>query len=463
MDVEKILTLPESKTLEFKRDLSSTAPILKTLIAFANTAGGILIIGRENEGDIVGVKNVLSIEERLSNVISDSISPPLFPEIEIVSVGGHSLVIVSVSRWRGPFYLNQKGEAQGTYIRLGSTNRKAGPGIIEEIKRSNTKTTFDQSPCIESTYHDLNMEQIKETFLKVGKEINKSTLKTMGLLVEYNGRLVCSNAGIILFGKQNIREAAFPSSQVRCARFRGEDKVHFIDQLDIQGSILDAMDEVSKFIDRNTKLSSEIKKSRRIDIPEYSPVVIREVLTNALAHADYSLKGSNPRVSIFSDRLEIESPGMLPLGYLIEDFYAGVSHIRNKVIARVFRELNLMEEWGTGFKRIKSVCDQSSYPLPNWQEIGPVLRVTLKPHDASLVRSMKGSKKLSLGEDGLTIRQEEIVQLLKEHMTLTTKDLYKRLTSSISERTLRGDLTVLKKNKVIRMLGRGPSAQWKLC
>lgn len=332
------------------------------------------------------------------------------PSIEIISIEGHSLLIVSVSRWRGPFYLKSKGETDGTYIRLGSTNRKAGSEILEEIKRQNTKKTFDQAPCLETNSRDLDMDQIKEVFLKVGKEINKSKLKTMGLLVEYNGRLICS-----------------------------------------------------KFIDRNTKLSSEIKTSHRMNIPEYSPLIVREVLINALAHADYSLRGLNPRVSIFSDRLEIESPGMLPLGYLLEDFFSGVSHIRNKVIARVFRELNLMEEWGTGFKRIKYVCDQENYPLPNWEEIGPIVKVSLKPHDVSLATNTKDSMKISsVEEKELTTRQEEIVQLLKEHGALATKDLHKKLTCSISERTLRGDLTLLKKNNIIKMLGKGPATQWKI-
>ena len=139
MDIEKILTLPESKTLEFKRDLSSVDPILKTLVAFANTAGGMLVIGRDDIGNVLGVEHALKMEEKLSNLVSDSITPPLLPEIEIVTASAKTLLIVSVSRWRGPFYLNKLGEEAGTYIRLGSTNRRAGHEVIEEIKRSNLK------------------------------------------------------------------------------------------------------------------------------------------------------------------------------------------------------------------------------------------------------------------------------------------------------------------------------------
>jgi predicted HTH transcriptional regulator len=97
-------------------------------------------------------------------------------------------------------------------------------------------------------------------------------------------------------------------------------------------------------------------------------------------HADYSIGGMNPRISIFSDRLEIESPGMLPFGYTIEEFIAGVSHVRNKVIARVFRELHLMEEWGTGYRRIKEGCQSGGYLIPTWEEIGITIRVVFKSH-----------------------------------------------------------------------------------
>lgn len=148
MDVKKALTSPEGKILEFKRDLSSLKPILKTLIAFSNTAGGVLIIGRDDDGTIVGVKSVLSMEEKLANAISDNIFPPLMPEIEVVSVNDRSLLVISVSRWRGPFYLKAKGESEGTYVRLGSTNRVAGPEILDKLKRAITKISFDQMPCL---------------------------------------------------------------------------------------------------------------------------------------------------------------------------------------------------------------------------------------------------------------------------------------------------------------------------
>ena len=456
-NIEDMLTLPEGRTLEFKENLTSSKPILRTLIAFANTAGGTLIIGCKDDGMLLGVDNVLASEEKLTNIISDSIYPPLMPEIEIASIKGCSLLIVRVSHWRGPFYLRSEGEENGVYIRLGSTNRAADPELLEELKRSIMKVSFDHLPCPEIDISGLDMKRLEETFSKVGKVVDPHMLETLSILVPYNGNLVCSNGGLILFGQDRYRQKYFPNTVVRCARFRGSEKVDFIDQFDSEGTILEAIHEISKFIKRNTRLAASIEKIERKDIPEYSPLVIREVLANALVHADYSIRGMHPRVAIFADRLEIESPGMLPFGYTLRDFFAGVSHVRNKVIARVFRELNIIEEWGTGYRRIKEACHIANYPIPDWQELGGSIRVILKPHIAT-----KEKLSYSFLQLELTVREEAIIALFRKDDTLTTKEIFERLKSSISERTLRKDLLSLKKKGMLKTLGRGPSTQWKV-
>lgn len=129
MNVSELITAAEGKTLEFKRDLSSLPPILKTLVAFANTAGGTLVIGVQDDGAVVGVADALRAEERLASSIADSIRPAVTPEMDLVSHEGKTLLIVHVPHWRGPFYLRAEGPQEGVYIRLGSTNRRAGPEL----------------------------------------------------------------------------------------------------------------------------------------------------------------------------------------------------------------------------------------------------------------------------------------------------------------------------------------------
>jgi predicted HTH transcriptional regulator len=144
MNFQKLLSKPEGKTLEFKRDLSSLKPILKTLVAFANTAGGTIIIGRSDGGKITGVSDVLREEERLASVIADSIPPSLMPELEVRSYEGKPLLIATVPHWRGLFYLKAEGPEKGVYVRLGSTNRMAGDELLAELQRSLDGSTYDQ-------------------------------------------------------------------------------------------------------------------------------------------------------------------------------------------------------------------------------------------------------------------------------------------------------------------------------
>ncbi len=366
----------ESRTVEFKRDLSSLTPILKTVVAFANTAGGILIIGKESDGRLVGIEGVLAEEERLANAIAHNILPSILPEIEIVTVQGKDLLVIKVSHWKGPFYLKRQGIPRGVYVRLGSTSRPAGPDMVAEIQRHAANITYDEQPLPELTLEDLDTTAIRRHLKEMRSRVSPQKLGSLEVITTYDGRLVPSIGGLIVFGKLQIRAQIVPDARVRCARFRGCDKAYILDQYEPEGTILDAIEGIEHFIERNTRLAGEIKSIRRRDVPEYSPIAVREALINALVHADYSLSGATIQIAIFDDRLEIQNPGMLPFGYTLEDLKAGTSRIRNRVLARVFRKMSLIEEWGSGYKRIITACREEGYPIPDWYELGSAIRVS---------------------------------------------------------------------------------------
>lgn len=380
MSLAELLIASEGKTLEFKRDLSSLKPILKSLVAFANTAGGTLAIGRADDGTIVGVAHALAEEERLANAIADGIRPAMTPDIDIVTHEGKALLLVRVPHWRGPFFVRAEGPEAGVYVRLGSTNRRAGPEILAELQRSISGLAFDQLPCPDLSPDDLDPDRVRSFFSQSGRKASTQHLETLGVLVPHAGKLVPSHGGLILFGRDAARLRVFPDAAMGCARFRGVDKVDFLDRMSIEGTVLEALDAAPKFIRRNTRLAASIKSMRRRDIPEYPEVSLREVLVNAVAHADYSLTGMRIRVAIYADRMEIDSPGMLPFGMTLDDLKAGVSRSRNRVIARVLRELGLLEEWGSGYRRVVEDCRAGGYPMPDWEERGPALRVVFRPH-----------------------------------------------------------------------------------
>lgn len=380
MDIKQLLTTSEGKTLEFKRDTSALKQIMKTIVAFANTAGGVIVIGREDDGNIAGVENPLQVEEQLSSAIADSIAPMIMPDIEIVSVAGKALLCICVAHWPGPFYLKSEGDERGVYIRLGSSTRQAGPEFIAEMKRQHENKTFDQLPCPSLSIEALDLPFIEKIFKEAGREVHEQQLISLGILTPFAGRNVVTYGGLILFGKPDIRQQILPDARVSCARFSGTDKAHFLDRLDFEGSILEAIEKVPTFILRNSRLFPKIEGMKREDIPAYPGFAVREILVNSVVHCDYSLTGMRVMVAIFSDRLEIQSPGLLPFGMTMDDLKTGLSRIRNRVVARTLKELGVMEEWGSGYKRVVDFCNANGYPAPEWQEIGPTIRVIVYPH-----------------------------------------------------------------------------------
>jgi ATP-dependent DNA helicase RecG len=459
MDIQTLLTQPESKTLEFKQDLSSLNNVLKTIVAFANTAGGTLIIGRSNSGEILGVDDIFKEEERLAGAIAENIRPSIFPEIEIATVGNKTLLVVRVVHWRAPFYMKQQGMPQGVYVRLGSTSRPISQELLNELQRSTSSHSYDEQPLIDLSKESLDLPQAFQKFLHVGKEVSEEKLRALRVLVPAGNKLAPSIGGLILFGKETPRGSYVSDARVRCARFAGKDKVIILDQFEPEGTIVDAVEAVLSFIRRNTRLAAEIISVHRKDISEYPLVAVREALVNALVHTDYSFIGAQIQVAIFDGRLEIQNPGMLPFGFTLEDLKTGVSRIRNKVIARVFHELKLMEQWGSGYKRIIEACRAGGYPEPKWEEFGTFIRVTFYPHPKTALPSQEAwvLEECSPEED----RRKAILRLFEDGESLPFREIAKRIILPMSDRTLRYALKGLKQRGLLESRGRGRALVWR--
>ena len=456
MNIDQLLASPEGKTLEFKRDLSSPKPVLRSLVAFANTAGGTLIIGRADDGSIVGVADVLAEEERLASLVADSIAPAMLPEIEAFTFEDKSLLLVRVAHWPGPFYLKEKGPEDGVYVRLGSTNRKADAAMLEELKRLHHNSAFDQLPCANASESDLDKLSVRRWFAGKDRIMDAAALESLGILVRHGSGRVVSNGGLILFGTDEARQRLFPDARISCARFRGTDKSEFIDRQDMNG-LLDALVEVPKFIARNTRLSSRIAGMKREDIPEYPAIAIREALVNAVAHADYACTGMRIFVSIFSDRLEIQSPGMFPFGMTMEDFKSGVSRIRNRVICRVLHETGMMEQWGSGYQRIVNSCREGGYPEPEWQELASCVRVVFRPHPDVPVNVPVN---VPVETEGLNERQQWFVDQLAAGRKAKATDIEAQW--SVVDKTAKRDIAELRKLGLVEFVGAPKTGHYQL-
>ena len=374
MNVADLLRREEGKTLEFKRDVSSPKNLLKTLVAFANTAGGQMIIGVDDRSRLpVGVENPLDEEERLCSLIADSIRPRLVPNVEMTTVNGKTLLVVEVflsgSR---PHWLQAEGPERGAYVRLGSTNRSADRELLAELRRSVEGVAFDELPMPELSVADLDLAVLKELFHDQ-RDLGERELLTLRLLTNEQGRRVPTKGAVLLVGKE--RERHFPDAWVQCGRFIGRDKADIFDHIELHDPLPQAVESILLFLKKHAMRGADFSAIRRKDCWSIPLGILREVVINALVHADYSQKGGPIRVAFYDDRIEVENPGILLPGLTLDDIRQGLSKIRNHVIARVFRELNLIEQWGSGIPRMFREAEDLGLPELQIAEIGMRMRV----------------------------------------------------------------------------------------
>jgi ATP-dependent DNA helicase RecG len=376
VDLLDLLTRPEGKTLEFKRDLSSPRGVLKSVVAFANTAGGVLLIGVDDgTRNVRGVAEPLDLEERLANLISDQVVPRLVPELEIVPWRGVHVVAVRIfpSPTR-PHYLERDGLTSGVYVRVGSTNRRADPELIDEMRRYARGEAYDEQPVPELDSEAVDFRAASESFAPV-RTLRRADLETLRLVTIHQGRTVPTVGGILLFGRD--RERLFPDAWIQVGRFHGTDKSRIIDHAEIRTHLVRAVEDAIAFIHKHSLRGAEIGPMHRTDVWSVPPVALREAVINAVAHTDYRQRGAPIRIAIFDDRLEVESPGLLPFGLTVDDLHRGVSKLRNRVIGRVFHSLGLIEQWGSGIQRMTNACRDVGLAPPVLEEIGIRFRVTL--------------------------------------------------------------------------------------
>jgi len=441
VDLVTLLSRPEGKTLEFKRDLSSPEGVLKAIAAFANTSGGIIVLGVEDgTKKVKGVSDVLAEEERLASLIADSISPKLVPSMEVMPWRKTQVLAVEIyPSPNRPHYLNRLGPVEGVFVRVGSTNRRADSFLIEEMRRYNQVSSFDEQPM-----PDLNSEaidfRVASEFFKPIRKLTLHGLQSLKVTASYQGRVVPTIGGVLLFSPSRLNH--FPDAWVQVGRFAGSDRRRILDSTEVRSYLPGAAEEVITFLRKHMTREAVIGSVKRTDLWTFPVVAVREAIMNAIVHADYAQHGAPIRVALFDDRLEIENPGLLPFGLTIEDIQKGISKLRNRVIGRVFQELGLIEHWGSGIQRMTAACHDRGLDTPKFEEIGTHFRVTL-----SAIRRHAPAK---------DERDQSILGALaaSSESGLSTSQIATRI--GVSLRTARTRLASLVERGLVAEIGSGP-------
>lgn len=332
--------MTEGMTTEFKREY--TDEIKKTVVAFANTSGGELLIGVEDDGMVVGVQDVDETMLKVTNALRDSIKPDItmFLLCEKREMDGKDIVAVSVQKGTAcPYYLEAKGlRPEGVFVRQGaSTVPATGSAILKMIK----ETDGDDYEAARSLNQELTFQDAERFFAEEYIPFEQEQKRTLGLVSEDG---IFTNLGLLLSDQC--------MHTTKLAVFQGSSKTVFKDRAEFSGSLFKQMEEIYAYIDRFNRIRAEFPGLKRVDTRDYPPEALREAMLNAIVHRDYSYSAST-FISIFDDRIEFVTLGGLPKGIAMSDVMMGVSVPRNRRLANIFYRLHLIEAFGTGMLKIK--------------------------------------------------------------------------------------------------------------
>ncbi len=368
----------ENSGVEFKRDerrrRTFAEDFAKEVVALSNLKGGKILIGVEDNREITGVSSEKN-EEWAMNICRTLVKPGVIPYYEEIEIDGKRVAVVHIDMGFSKPYYVQKGERRIYHIRVGTTSREATREELSRLFQSSGAYHYDIAPVATSSYEDIDKGEI-HNYLKKYRQIDseefsdielKNLLINADILKRTDYGEVPTVAGLLLFGKEPQR--FLPQSGISFAYFIGKEvSSELLDRRTNSGTLPMLIEETVKTIQRNLKHPSTIKglKRREKIIPKE---VLREVVTNAVAHRDYSITGAEIRVYMFDDRIEVRSPGALPNTMTIEKMKVGSYPVhRNPLIAQYLRDLRFIDKLGRGIPMVLKKMKEAGFPSPELKE-----------------------------------------------------------------------------------------------
>ena len=450
MSLQQEILNGESRTLEYKVELpEDSEKWVKSIVAFANGAGGKFVVGVNNRREFIGIPkkaDLFELKDSIADKISQMCVPQIMFDITAEIVEGAQLLIVQVFPGMAtPYYIKSQGKENGTYIRLGATTRNADLAALSELENRGRNVSYDGLPYRSLKVTDADIAFLCKDFSKRAKrKITKADLENLHLLT---GRShdKATNALAILLGEHEY------TSRIQCARFRGTMRADFLDKKDYDGPLCKQIDDAYKFVLNHLNMAIEINGVVHDEKYELPPKAIRELIINAAIHRNYQMN-SSVQVAVYDDRVEISSPGTLYGTLTLEEALSGRSSIRNKTLARTLEKVHVLEGWGSGFQRINTLCQEYGVALPEFTEIGDMFRVNFyrrqdasvgdksatnagigdksviksKIGDKSAINSKIGDKSAinsKIGDKSAINFKEKIVEYLAEHEEARSREI----------------------------------------
>lgn len=425
----------ETNRIENKEQLNEDFE--QEVIAFLNyKEGGIIYVGINKNGQVVGVEDVdltqLQIKDRIKNNIQPS-TLGLF-DVTVETIDNKEVIKVIISSGtEKPYYLRKKGRTpEGCYIRIGSSKERMTERMIEEMFARRIKNSLKE---IESPRQDLTFRQLKIHYEGNGMILNDNFARNLNLLTD-DGKY---NYNAYLLADEN-------NISIKLVKYLGTSKMELIENQEYGYCCL--ITATQRILDRLTvenTVYAKIEYNGRKEVEMIDSKALKEAVINAMVHSDYTLS-TTPIIELYSDRIEITSGGGLPQGLSQEEFLEGVTAPRNKELIRVFKDVDLIENIGSGVLRILDAYDKSCFKF-----MDHFLRVSFKykenPFEYDDTAKTKSSKLGSKKSSKLSVSEQQILELCKTEKSLKEiteyfgyKDVYKFKNNYINK--------LLEKNKL---------------
>ena len=366
-ELMEIINNGENSGVDFKRDTLQNHDLAKGLVAFSNLGGGMVLLGVEDDGSIFGVTRA-DLEEWVMTTCRDKIRPAIIPFYEVVREvePGKDVVVVRVTRGYDVHSL-WHNNGNKYYIRVGTQSREATQEELGRLFQQRGAIRAELRSVSGATLADLDRRRLRDYFGRVREQAvpaddDEAGWRTLLVNTEMMTEEGVSVGGMLLFGTTPNR--FLPHAGIDTAAFPGTEKNYtalerrglrgpMTPLLDASGAIVEngVVEQALEFVRRNTPGATELDGGRRVERPAYPPEVLREGIVNALIHRDYLLSRTDVELSIYSDRLEIISPGRLPNGITPDRMRAGTRAYRNQLLKEVMHDYGYLEHMGMGVPR----------------------------------------------------------------------------------------------------------------
>ena len=403
------------------------------VIAFLNYQdGGIIYVGINKKGQVVGVQDIDLIQLQIKDRIKNNIQPSTLGLFDVIveTIENKAVIKIIISSGKEkPYYLRKKGRTpEGCYIRVGSSKERMTEKMIEEMFARRIKKSLKE---IDSPRQDLTFRQLKIHYEGNGMILNDNFAKNLNLLTD-DGKY---NYNAYLLADEN-------NISIKLVKYLGTSKMELIENQEYGYCCL--ITATQRILDRLTAentVYAKIEYNGRREVEMIDSKALKEAVINAMVHSDYTLS-TTPIIELYSDRIEITSGGGLPQGLSQEEFLEGVTAQRNKELIRVFKDVDLIENIGSGVLRILDAYDKSCFKF-----MEHFLRVSFKYRENPFEYEDTAKTKSSKLGSKLAVSEEEILKLCRNERSLKEiteyfgyKDVYKFKNKYINQ--------LLKQNKL---------------